>query len=410
MQRREQETFNAQYQLAAIQEELDKLRAHLKIVEEEREALKTNLKEEEVARIAAEGMIALPASKGDDDDLFGSSRVNSPLKRAPSPLSDDKENIGAVSRKMLESKCLEEELLREQTKREHAEEMIEFLSLECKFRCCSCQTASRRDQDHSLSISGDLATTLDMLMEGMKSVLTPPGDLHQAERMELDSGPDVQSETLEAEQVAQTDFETVMCEETAAAPETEMTEEDDRSMTMTAEEPAEQPNVEDEAPIAPHPTPAEPEPQAETIDPATAVPAQPSSPQTPVPSHHQHRPHAIRTLTTTTTVPMHFTPISKPHSLNTDVEDAQNIPPHLDSATATPTFDRAAALAAIEYRRGRAKSIATGHMTPRKQMLEGINVKERRDISAPALGGKTGGMGLAKGTGSVGRAGGRRMV
>ena len=43
--------------------------------------------------------------------------------------------------------------------------------------------------------------------------------------------------------------------------------------------------------------------------------------------------------------------------------------------------DREAALEAIRQRRGRARSFAAGHGTPRKQMMEGV--KERRDISAP---------------------------
>ncbi len=46
-------------------------------------------------------------------------------------------------------------------------------------------------------------------------------------------------------------------------------------------------------------------------------------------------------------------------------------------------FDREAALQAIRERRGRARSMAEGHGTPMKQMLEGV--KERRDISAPVF-------------------------
>ena len=112
---------------------------------------------------------------------------------------------------------------------------------------------------------------------------------------------------------------------------------------------------------------------------------------------------------------MQFTPVSKyiPHLVTTD--DTENIPPHTeigvssDNTMPAPTFDRAAALAAIEYRRGRARSIANGHVTPRKQMVEGV--KERRDISAPALGqnGAAEVTSLTKGTASVGRAMGKRV-
>lgn len=424
VQRREQETFNAQYQLAAVQEELDKLRAHLKIAQEEKEALKTSLKEEEVARIAAEGMIALPPSKEDDDEeLLGCSRRSSPHKRAPSPLSDDKENMGAVSKKMVEAKRLREELLREQMRREHAEEMFEFLSLECRFRCCSCRTASKGGQKVGPSVSDELAATLDSLMEGAKSVLAPRGVAEDVDHMHIDGEAAVGAEELmHVEDVTTPAVETALSEEHAHEGE-----DDDRSMTMPAEAPSEpQPLMEEEAPIAPHPTPATTVPEPVIADEVENFNAdekpeetdttnpQPSSPQTPAPQQQQATPfrshhHNIRTITTTTTIPMHFTPLpSKPQNF----EDAENIPPA--TVDGTPTFDRAAALAAIEYRRGRAKSIASGHMTPRKQMLEGVNVKERRDISAPALGGKTVGGGVgnyAKGASSVGRAGGRsRMV
>ncbi|KAK5128827.1 hypothetical protein LTR85_000160 [Meristemomyces frigidus] len=418
VQRREQETFNAQYQLAAVQEELDKLRAHLRIAQEEKEALKTSLKEEEVARIAAEGMIALPTSKEDDEeDLFGSSRRNSPQKRAPSPLSDDKENMGAVSKKILEAKRLQEELLREQMRREHAEDMIEFLSLECRFRCCSCQTAAKHRHPHDVSISRDLAAALDSLMEGMKSVLYPPAETETDDRMRIDSESVHETEELQdAEHAAGCGVEMAFSEEAApmsgSLEHMHEPEDDDRSMTMPAEEPQEQqPTVEEEAPIAPHPTPAEPEAESVVAEDGGAQHAgeesediPPSSPQVPITPFRAHH-HNLRTVTTTTTVPMHFTPVAyKPR-----VEDTENIPPP-SAEDVPPTFDRAAALAAIEYRRGRAKSIATGHMTPRKQMLEGVSMKERRDISAPALGGKTvGGGSYAKGASSVGRAGGRRM-
>jgi hypothetical protein len=97
---------------------------------------------------------------------------------------------------------------------------------------------------------------------------------------------------------------------------------------------------------------------------------------------------------------MHFTPVAKAYPPVFDPENLENIPPTPNSAilpdgSELPVFDRAAALAAIAYRRGRAKSIANGQATPRKQMMEGV--KERRDISAPALGQ------AVKATGSVKR-------
>ncbi|KAK1814051.1 hypothetical protein LTR12_011569 [Friedmanniomyces endolithicus] len=390
VQRREQDTFSAQYQLAAVQEELDKLRAHLKIVVEEKEALKMTLKEDELSKIAAEGMIALPVSQGDDDDLMGS-----PGKR--SPLSDDKENAGVFPKKLLESKRAEEELLREQMRREHAEEMVEFLGLECMFRCCQCRTAPElrcRDSLRSAN-TADLAQTLEDVRASMKAALDP--------RVEDLESMDVEPATAEQDQ---TPMEPLDAERQSVQSESPTIEEVDRSMTMP---------VEEEAPIAPRPTPAEPEAAPENE--ATHDTNPPSPPQTPAPTHQSHRPQMLRTITTTTTIPTHFTPISKPLHYNPD-NDAENIPTPSDPDSAIaadstepgPTFDRAAALAAIEYRRGRAKSFQAGHLTPRKQMLEGVGGGQRRDISAPALGGKTGGgVGVGKVVGSVGRAG-RRVV
>ena len=67
------------------------------------------------------------------------------------------------------------------------------------------------------------------------------------------------------------------------------------------------------------------------------------------------------------------------------------------AALKTPlTIDRAAALAAIQYRRGRAKSFMNAQQTPRKVELDDL----RRDISAPpGVGGLSAGMGMGMGMG-----------
>ncbi|KAK5691332.1 hypothetical protein LTR17_025665 [Elasticomyces elasticus] len=390
---KEQETFSAQYHLAEAQEELDKLRAHLKIVEEEKEILKKTLKEDELSKIAADGMIALPTSVGDDD------LAASPSKR--SPLSDDKENMGVVPKKVLDNKRLQEELVREQMRRERAEEMIEFLGLECMFRCCRCRSGSEQENHQRLGamISGELGQQLDSVMGSMKAVLVQH---EEVEAVEVQSDSIDHEDAMEVEPTNSADNGAATEEQSPQQLEHPAEQEMDRSMTMTAE---------DETPPAPHPTPAQPEieasPEADETEPLPSS----TPPQTPAPTHQRTHPPMLRTITTTTTIPIQFTPISKPMQYNP--EDAENIPPRPESAADSSSehvVDRAAALAAIEYRRGRAKSFQAGHLTPRKQMLEGVNVSQRRDISAPALGGKIGGTAsYAKGAGSVGRAG-RRMV
>ncbi|KAK5727152.1 hypothetical protein LTR15_003045 [Elasticomyces elasticus] len=390
---KEQETFSAQYHFAEAQEELDKLRAHLRIVEEEKEILKKNLKEDELSKIAADGMIALPTSVGDDD------LAASPSKR--SPLSDDKENIGVVPKKVLDNKRLQEELVREQMRRERAEDMIEFLGLECMFRCCRCRSGSEQENYQRLGamISGELGQQLDSVMRSMKAVLVQH---EETETVEAQSDPVEHEDAMEVEPIKSADNGAATEEHSVLQRGHPAEQETGRSMTMTAE---------DEEPLAPRPTPVEPEVEGSLEIDETEPLYSSTPPQTPAPTHQRTHPPMLRTITTTTTIPIQFTPISKPMQYNP--EDAENIPPRPESAADSSSehvVDRAAALAAIEYRRGRAKSFQAGHLTPRKQMLEGVNVSQRRDISAPALGGKIGGTAsYAKGAGSVGRAG-RRMV
>ena len=91
------------------------------------------------------------------------------------------------------------------------------------------------------------------------------------------------------------------------------------------------------------------------------------------------------TKTTTTTIPIAFspaTPAPRPgKQLMSPFTIAHRAPVLGELALNNVPFDREAALQAIRERRGRARSMAEGHGTPMKQMLDGV--KERRDISAP---------------------------
>lgn len=78
--KREQEAFEARYQLVGLQEEFAAMVEKMKLVEQERDALRTIAKNEEVARIAAEGQLPLP--KLSEDDEFASPRkATAPLRR-----------------------------------------------------------------------------------------------------------------------------------------------------------------------------------------------------------------------------------------------------------------------------------------------------------------------------------------
>ncbi|KAF2466349.1 uncharacterized protein BDR25DRAFT_77668 [Lindgomyces ingoldianus] len=100
--------------------------------------------------------------------------------------------------------------------------------------------------------------------------------------------------------------------------------------------------------------------------------------------------YLTRTITTTTTIPLHFSPFTparkeadQPLTPSTIAHTRMHTSsqPLADLSLNTLPFDREAALEQIRQRRGRARSMAAGHGTPRKQMMEGVT--ERRDISAP---------------------------
>lgn len=133
--RREQDTFTAQYELVAVQEQLQQVQAKMKTVEAERDALKTNLKEEEVTRVATEGRIALPPASTEDDEFASPKKSFSPRKNAFFA------NPESASRERIEMEQLRYEVQRERRLREHAQDRIEYMKMECQYQCCSCRVA-----------------------------------------------------------------------------------------------------------------------------------------------------------------------------------------------------------------------------------------------------------------------------
>ena len=381
--RKEQERFEMEYQLIPLQEQVEKLKLTLKVVEEERDVLKTNLKEEEVARIAAEGLIALPLSETMDLDLMSSPRkVASPTKAGGmfDLVEEEKENMGGLSRKASEARRMAQELERERMKREHAEGMLNFSKLECQFRCCAC----RAGHQLAVELDAELAAAVERIRAGMLHILTP-------ERASFDEGYGTQEDGSQGAAVSQ-GVESQGGQTEVVAVDTPMLDGVDRDRAATPayeREPGDQLLDEEEDWLSSSPPKQQqppPQPQPPTNSAMEMRPSTPPPQASPILSHR-----SIRTVTTTTTVPMHFTPIAKslrPLDLDCAIDDAETIPPTPSTAAELEgldlTFDREAALKMIEYRRGRAKSIANGSATPRKQMLEGVN--GRRDISAPALG------------------------
>lgn len=424
--KREQEAFQAEYKLIGVQEELQKAKEQMKVVEEERDALKTSLKEEEVARIAAEGRIALPASNPGEEDEFDSP------KKSPSKLrrmeSSDKENVVPPTPvKNVELKAVHEQLAAERRRRERAEDTVEFMKMECQFQCCSCRMAELNGDNyiHDDTFEKEMAK----IKESLPVTMTPP--ISEGDDMDVDAvskrpAPvNISRPATPPQSATMTDEQ----RELLFSPTTGTF----RSVPSPAKG-EEQPQIDDtimtEA-SAPEPAPTEPAPAEDEVAAASADGSRPPSPpRTPAvergrsatshghygsrrdsPNEQDDQPadpsqtpanHFHRTVTTTTTIPICFDspkPVQHFHTISRSTFARAAA----DSAFATPTaaekrsssgaglnrtpstkdrpFDREAALEQIQARRRRARSVAEGRATPRKQMVEGAGI--RRDISAP---------------------------
>lgn len=424
--KREQEAFTAQYQLVGVQEELDKAGEKIKVVEEERDALKTSLKEEEVARIAAEGRIALPMATNDEADEF--SPAKSPRKQCVINMDgEDKENI--MPRRAIELKSLQEELTFERRRRERAEDQIDFMKMECQFQCCSCRVAELRGSNYVHD------STYDADMERIKAavpVITPPASDHDGDEMEgvvtlSLAAPEAEAERLStpAEQMPEEAKEPepqVTFSPTTGTFRTLPSQAKPESATTSTPAPSTRPHLSSITEAAIESSPWAPLPDYSTIRTSTTSPppyrptlqttstysnidkeaiedepspssaALPSELQTPLhgPSGPATPAFLTRTITTTTTVPLHFSP-APIHNMPPTPSTISHLPSHAPSSGSSQPLrdldlnalpiDRAAALEQIRLRRGRARSIAAGQSTPRKQMFEGT--LGRRDISAP---------------------------
>ena len=339
--RREQEAFTSQYQLVGVQEDLADARARLKVVEEEREALKMSLKEEEVARIAAEGRIALPVAV-DEDDEFASPRKTrrSDVRRSLSPpkmmLSPD---IQAANEEEVE--MLREEVWMQRRRRDEAEDIIRHMRLECQFGCCSCKLAEQQEMKYVHD--GSFEAELMRINSAVKGMLTPSESVVQCDKDELelmDLGDMITEETPAEERMLQPPTQK---EEVPAHADEIMTDTQWRpssSLPSTTQPPpppqAEATSTQTSPRASPPHNPSQPENQQYPQN-----QPEPQPPQTPSPTHQP-----FKTSTTTTAIPL------------ADPERTNN--PHPDfSLFATPTgLTREQAIEQLRARRGRAKSVA----------------------------------------------------
>lgn len=358
---KEKETFSAQYQLVGLEEEIETLKRQRKSMEEERDALKTSLKEEEVARIAAEGRIALPVSR--DGDEFASPKKSRSVRRGSL-----KENVDPeFSAEQEELLALKEELRMEKRIRQRAEDQVHFMKMECQFQCCSCRVAEHQGVEYR----HDEAEAKQAVQKA--SVSYRPSPLGQFSDPFLDPGavssrkPSIQLEDLEP-----------LIKFSPTTGTFYKTPSPTKQTTSTQFPPSPQTPT-DRATAFPPPPPPPPPPHLPSTPPFhQGNSSVPSAHNLPTISTPFHRPlpippfgskitqtHTIKT--TTTTVPLIGTPVHVAHI------------PFSPGSTMT----REQALEQIRARRGRARSVAAGQGTPRRPMVVGV---ERRDVSAPAGG------------------------
>ncbi|CCT67040.1 uncharacterized protein FFB20_09798 [Fusarium fujikuroi] len=469
---REQEAFEARYQIVGVQEQLDQALERIKLVEQERDAYKTAAKNEEVARIAAEGRIPLPPQ--DADDEFGSPNKDKRRASRDPRVSLSTMDIISSEASEVEIEELSTQLQWERQRADRAHEMIEFLQAECHLRCCACSKSTRRasaeaprqKRRSSFGLEGpnDKVQKLDSeVVGGEKRAVTPPRIEEPYARTEHDTGADAQPEPVQEQHLQEPPqriikskkeprrstifcpkegiFRTVSEQEAEIIEAQRKIEESEAAAKGQRESHAESEFQDvDEVVI-------EEQVEAETTigdgtemetrysgeydnyrryartpsvePPAFAMLAQertslasllnaPHSHSAPVPSvptmpdvaediliSPDTRPHttnAFYTVTTTTTVPVHDDKVGNSASFN----ERLRTPSHNSTGTTfdmsnpalTPTMTREQALAKIRERRGRARSMAQGTITPSRRMVEGV---ERRDMSAPT--GKVAGKG-----------------
>ena len=417
------QVYNLQVQVesnaAQLGQEIQTLKDKLMLMESERDALKLNLKEEEVMRIASEGQIPLPTAGADEKDRELSTPLRSPRKQLTFPRGDDdKENV-SPKKGAVDLKFIQQELATERRLRERAQDQIDFMKMECQFQCCSCRIAENRGKTY---IHDNTHAAAMQRIKMSVPAITPPSSVHEGDSMEgiviKQEGLDDERpltppvDTIDANVVPAVEFSPstgtfravsspikapVVDESSISKPiepeisavthqssETSTKESNiygmTKSMGVEEEKVARRGAKENRAAVINiHEDVFEDDDEDEPQSPAH----EPSAPATPF--HYQLR-------TTTTTIPLHFSPATPAFKPGRGPMTPSTIA-HAAADACTPVLselslniqpmDREAALEAIRQRRGRTRSMAAGHGTPLKQMVEGT--KDRRDISAPVL-------------------------
>ncbi|KAF9695588.1 hypothetical protein EKO04_006472 [Ascochyta lentis] len=401
---------------ARLGEEILTLKDRLKLVEGERDALKTSLKEEEVLRIAAEGQIALPTATVDEEDEFASP-TRSPRKPRNIQHSDEDKENQSPRKSAVDLRFLQQELAAERRYRARAEDQIEFMKMECQFQCCSCRIAENKSRVyvHDNSYAAQMKA-----IKASVPALTPPASDNGDDAMEIvEDEPANSKRPFTPPPEEQTSETTVVVHQQADEPEaviafspttgtfksvpspvkappkrsllSQSSRESERSSTRHSGAHSEIAPLEAAFEYEHEPVVAESldveKDESKTADISIhedAIDDSDEEMELPAPAAAGPGTPYV-TKTTTTTIPIAFspaTPAPRPgKQLMSPFTVAHRAPVLGELALNNVPFDREAALQAIRERRGRARSMAEGHGTPMKQMLDGV--KERRDISAP---------------------------
>jgi hypothetical protein len=395
--KREQEAFAARYQLVGVQEELAYMIDKVKLVEQERDALKTIAKNEEIARIAAEGQLPLPPSRHDDEEFASPRKASQPLPPVTIMSSASSEE---------EIEQLRMELAWEKQRAERAHEHAQYMQLECQFRCCSCRHAENKGESFEYTLPSAPKTTAkespDIKDENDRRDILYGAPAWEPQKSSTTQNSKVPQQTpifIPSEGI----FRTVSPE-----PEESPWISPAKPITTRSMAPLEH-NATKSSQLTPRASMHSRTPSCEPPNTAIVHEVNTSLLSLIDGSHNNHSDsedtviHHTRTRSVpnlpkapaTQALPLHFQPQPDPHSQPTTFHTISTTtriplaapvdftPPALSSApedALSPTMSREEALAQIRERRGRARSLAQGLATPKKVFGDG-----GRDFSAPAV-------------------------
>ena len=401
------------------------------VVEAERDALKTSLKEEEVARIAAEGAIALPKSREGDE-------LDSPKKRSRAERRESlKENVDPEAPEVEdELVILQDELRMEKRTRQRAEDQVHFLKMECQFQCCSCRVAERQGlgyvHDKSLEDGmAKIAAKTDTRGKGKEKGTNVQEEVKKPATLPI-------PESIQNQATIPSVPKPIQDRPTTPSPSQPSPDGQITKQLLTfspttgtfykAPSPTKEASPSEQfSPVkctSPTKRSSSQQPQSDAEDFTLVSPSTPQASRQASPTKHHPSSNAedLTLILPPTTLPTHSTQISaatKPYPSSPPSTTQQPTPPPLtfpstprplpippprtishtttttvplkddifSPAPATPGgINREEALEQIRQRRGRARSVAMGNGTPRKAVgdLGMGGWTPRREISAPA--------------------------